>query len=189
MTKNEAAQAVGEPWHKFNQHLLDYRSKAQGKSLRYFIPFEQLTPQAQKNLENRVEEIPDDDVADIVEGILGDISQGSLEGAQGIPLDLDSQLQAATLEKIKVQTKAQREKLERRRTELFNEWSMAFFEAFTEAFTKFKNELIALQLSEEQLSILQKKLSLALQSLKDKLAFLEADYADDDEDKNEDDSL
>ena len=99
MTKNEAAQAVGEPWHKFNKHLLDYRSKAEGKSLRYFIPFEQLTPQAQTNLSSRVEELPSDDVADIVEGILGDISHGSLEGARGIPLDLDSQLQAAQLRK------------------------------------------------------------------------------------------
>ena len=81
------------------------------------------------------------------------------------------------------------EKLERRKTELFSEWSQAFFEAFTEAFTKFKNELIALQLTEEQLSTLQEKLSLALQSLKDKLDFLEQDYANNDDDKNEDDSL
>ena len=181
MTKNEAAQAVGEPWHKFNKHLLDYRSKAEGKSLRYFIPFEQLTPQAQTNLSSRVEELPSDDVADIVEGILGDVT------GQTFAATVEDQLQEARLANVKARTAMLGEKLERRKTELFSEWSQAFFEAFTEAFTKFKNELIALQLTEEQLSTLQEKLSLALQSLKDKLDFLEQDYAKDD--KEEDDLL
>lgn len=181
MTKNEAAQAVGEPWHKFNKHLLDYRSKAEGKSLRYFIPFEQLTPQAQTNLSSRVEELPSDDAADIVEGILGDVS-----GAE-FAVTSEERLREARIANTEARTKMLIEKLERRKTELFNEWSRAFFEAFCEAFTKFKNELIVLQLTEEQLSNLQEKLSLALQSLKDKLDFLEQDYGKDD--KDEDDLL
>lgn len=77
------------------------------------------------------------------------------------------------------------EKLERRKTELFNEWSEAFFTAFSEAFSKFKNELISLQLSEEQLTTLQDKLDFALKSLSDKLAFLEADYVADDKEDDE----
>ena len=176
MTKNEAAQAVGEPWHKFNKHLLDYRSKAEGKSIRYFIPFEQLTPQAQTNLSSRVEELPSDDVADIVEGILGDISHGSLEGARGIPLDLDSQLQAAQLEKTKVQTKALSEKLERHRQEIWNGWSQEFFECFSQAFAKLKNTLVSLQLDEEQLQTLNEALDSALSSMKDKLDFMYNDF-------------
>ena len=176
MTKNEAAQAVGEPWHKFNKHLLDYRSKAEGKSIRYFIPFEQLTPQAQTNLSSRVEELPSDDVADIVEGILGDISHGSLKGAQGIPLDLDSQLQAAQLEKTKVQTKALSEKLERHRQEIWNGWSQEFFECFSQSFAKLKNTFVSLQLDEEQLQTLNEALDSALSSMKDKLDFMYNDF-------------
>lgn len=176
MTKNEAAQAVGEPWHKFNKHLLDYRSKAEGKSIRYFIPFEQLTPQAQTNLSSRVEELPSDDVADIVEGILGDISQGSLEGARGIPLDLDSQLQAAQLDNIKARTKALGEKLQRNRQELWNGWSEEFFECFSQSFAKLKNTLVSLQLDEEQLQTLNEALDSALSSMKDKLDFMYNDF-------------
>lgn len=193
-TKNEASSATGEPWQKFEKHLIDYRSKVVGKSTKYFIPFDQLTEKAQKNLKDRVEDLPDDDVADIVEGILGDISQGSLEGAQGIPLDLDSQIQEATLHKIRAQTRALDERMQRTRKDMFNDWSTAFFTAFQEAFTKVKNELIDLKLSEEQLKTLQEKISQALQTLQVKLDFLEQDFLENgkeiqEDDKTEDDLL
>ena len=185
---NESCSATGRTNYDFQKHSSDYRSKPSpnGKTTLYFIPFSEMTDKAQKNLAARAVDEPDDDVADIVEGILGDVSHGSLEGAMGIPLDLDSQLQAAQLDNIKARTKMLGEKLERRKTELFNEWSEAFFTAFSEAFSKFKNDLISLQLTEEQLTTLQDKLDFALKSLSDKLAFLEADYADD---SKEDDDL
>lgn len=123
----------------------------------------------------RVEE-PDGDAADIVEDILGDISTSSLEGARGIPLDLDSQIQAANLEKTKVQTKALREKLERHRQEIWNSWSEEYFKCFAEAFSKFKNELIALHLTPKQLKVLQDKLESALESLQAKLDFMYNDF-------------
>lgn len=184
-TKNEASSAIGEPWQKLEKHLTDFKSKKDGRYTKYFIPYEMLTEKAKKNMTARFEEVlDDDDAADIVEGILGDVT------GQTFAATVEDQLQEARLANVKARTAMLGEKLERRKTELFSEWSQAFFEAFTEAFTKFKNELIALQLTEEQLSTLQEKLSLALQSLKDKLDFLEQDYAkDDNDDKNEDDSL
>lgn len=81
--------------------MADFKSKPtpNNKSTLYFIPWDELTEKAQKNMVARRVEEPDGDAADIVEDILGDLTAGSLEGARGIPLDLDSQLQAAQLRK------------------------------------------------------------------------------------------
>lgn len=162
--------------------MADFKSKPtpNNKSTLYFIPWDELTDKAQKNMVARRVEEPDGDAADIVEDILGDVS-----GAE-FAVTSEERLREAQIANTEARTRMLSEKLERRKAELFNEWSRAFFEAFCEAFTKFKNELIALHLSEEQLSTLQEKLSLALQSLRDKLDFLEQDYSKKEE---EDDKL
>ena len=172
---------MGEPWQKLEKHLTDFKSRKEGRSTKYFIPCEMLTDKAKANMAARFEEVPDelDDFSKEVEDIIGDVS-----GAE-FAVTSEERLREAQIANTEARTRMLSEKLERRKTELFNEWSQAFFEAFTEAFTKFKNELIALQLSEEQLSTLQEKLSLALQNLKDKLDFLEQDYAKDDNDEDD----
>lgn len=183
LKRSEGSAALGISPYEFDKKATDFKSKPSlnGKATLYFVPASELTDKAQKNMSARFTELPSDDVADIVEGILGDVT------GQTFAATVEDQLQEARLANVKARTAMLGEKLERRKTELFNEWSMAFFEAFAEAFTKFKNELIALQLNEKQLSTLQEKLSLALQSLKDKLDFLETDYGKDD--KEEDDLL
>jgi len=86
--------------HEFQKtYATKLKERKEGKWPEYFLPEEAMNETSRVALANCMEELPDDDVADIVEGILGDISQGSLEGAKGIPLDLDSQLQAAQLRK------------------------------------------------------------------------------------------
>lgn len=192
-TKNEASSAIGEPWQKLEKHLTDFKSKKDGRYTKYFIPYEMLTEKAKKNMTARFEEVlDDDDAADIVEGILGDISHGSLEGARGIPLDLDSQLQAAQLDNIKARTKALGEKLQRNRQELWNGWSQEFFECFSQSFAKLKNTLVSLQLDEEQLQTLNEALDSALSSMKDKLDFMFIDFMENgigNEDITEDDGI
>ena len=181
LSKSKAALATGLTAHDFQKtYATKLKERKEGKWPEYFLPEDNMTDTSKAALADCMEELPSDDVADIVEGILGDVT------GQTFAATVEDQLQEARLANVKARTAMLGEKLERRKTELFSEWSQAFFEAFTEAFTKFKNELIALQLTEEQLSTLQEKLSLALQSLKDKLAFLEQDYADD---KDEDDDL
>lgn len=176
---------MGEPWQKLEKHLTDFKSRKEGRSTKYFIPCEMLTDKAKANMAARFEEVPDelDDFSKEVEDIIGDVS-----GAE-FAVTSEERLREAQIANTEARTRMLSEKLERRKTELFNEWSQAFFEAFSDAFAKFKGELIALQLSEEQLSTLQDKLNLALESLKNKLDFLEQDYANNDDDKNEDDSL
>ena len=182
LSKSKAALATGMTPHDFQKtYATKLKERKEGKWPEYFLPEDNMTDTSKAALADCMEELPSDDVADIVEGILGDVT------GQTFAATVEDQLQEARLANVKARTAMLGEKLERRKTELFSEWSQAFFEAFTEAFTKFKNELIALQLTEKQLSTLQEKLSLALQSLKDKLDFLEQDYAKDD--KEEDDLL
>lgn len=76
-SKAEGYTSIGETWKQFDKHVTDYKSKREGKHTKYFIPTSQMTEKALKNLSSRVEELPDDDVADIVEGILGDVSGAS----------------------------------------------------------------------------------------------------------------
>lgn len=86
--------------HDFQKtYATKLKERKEGKWPEYFLPEEAMIESSRAALADCMEELPSDDVADIVEGILGDISHGSLEGAQGIPLDLDSQLQAAQLRK------------------------------------------------------------------------------------------
>ncbi len=62
-----------------------------------------------------------------------------------------------------------KQQLEEKKQELWAEWNEAFFDTFTEAFSKFKNDLISLHLGEEQLSILTEKLENALKMMQEKL--------------------
>ena len=181
LSKSKAALATGMTPHDFQKtYATKLKERKEGKWPEYFLPEDNMLEASKAALADCIEELPDDDVADIVEGILGDVTGNAFAAT------VEDQLQAAQLDNIKARTKMLTEKLERRKTELFNEWSEAFFTAFSEAFSKFKNDLISLQLTEEQLATLQDKLDFALKSLSDKLAFLEADYADD---KEEDDLL
>lgn len=193
LSKSKAALATGLTPHDFQKtYATKLKERKEGKWPEYFLPEDNMTDTSKAALADCMEELPSDDVADIVEGILGDISQGSLEGARGIPLDLDSQLQAAQLEKIKVQTKALGEKLTRQRQEIWNSWNEEFFPCFAEAFAKVKNRLIELHLDEEQLKILKDSIDLALGSMKTKLDFMYNDWMEnglEKEDNLEDDLL
>lgn len=177
LSKSKAALATGMTAHEFQKtYATKLKERKEGKWPEYFLPEDNMTDTSKAALADCMEELPSDDVADIVEGILGDISHGSLEGAQGIPLDLDSQLQAAQLEKIKVQTKALGEKLTRQRQEIWNSWNEQFFECFSTSFAKVKNRLIELQLNEEQIESFSEAIDNALSSMKDRLDFMYNDW-------------
>ena len=101
-----------------------------------------------------------DDEAQQVEEVLGDITDN--------PSSFD-ELTAARLDNLKARTSLINQKLEEQKERLWAEWNAEFFEVFTEAFAKYKNDLISLHLSEEQLNVLNEKLDGALKIMQDKL--------------------
>ena len=163
---------MGEPWQKLEKHLTDFRSRKEGRSTKYFIPCEMLTDKAKANMAARFEEVSDelDDFSKEVEDIIGDVS-----GAE-FAVTLDDRLREAQLSNLTARTKALGEKMERNRQQIWNSWNEQFFECFTVAFARFKNTLVGLQLSEEQLKSLNEGLDIALASMKDKLDFMYNDF-------------
>ena len=116
-----------------------------------------------------------DDEADQVEEMLGDITY----------TDQGSELVAARLDNLKARTALINEKLTQRKTELFSEWSERFFSIFSDSFAKFKNTWIDLHLTEEQLSLLNERLEIALKSMEDKLAEINTEWLNEDDNDEE----
>lgn len=146
-----------------------------GSRKKYFLT-EDLMPQPSRD-SYADKFIAFDDEAQQVEEVLGDITNIS-----GMTSD---ELNAARLDNLKARTKLIEEKLENRKQELWAEWNEAFFEAFTEAFSKFKNDLISLHLGEEQLSILTEKLENALSLMQDKLDAMWNKFSNDEENEEQ----
>jgi len=151
-------QALKITQGKFDRSLgMTLKWKLVGSRKKYFLTEDKIP----KDLKSNYDLVEFDDEAQQVEEVLGDITNIS-----GMTSD---ELNAARLDNLKARTKLIEEKLENRKQELWAEWNEAFFEAFTEAFSKFKNDLISLHLGEEQLSILTEKLENALSLMQDKL--------------------
>ena len=115
--------------------------------------------------------------------ILGDIT-GSANNVQIDPENVD--LNEARRQEILMRTKYLSQKIEKRRLELFEEWSERFFMIFAKNFGKFKNTLIDLHLDEKQLKKLNENLDFALENMEEGLSDILTDYVNDEEDvKNE----
>jgi len=130
--------------------------KLVGSRKKYFLTEDKIP----KDIKSNYDLVELDDEVQQVEEVLGDINTD---------ISIDDDLKSARLDKLKVETALAQQKLEEQKQGIWNEWNEAFFEAFTEAFSKFKNDLISLHLGEEQLSILTDKLENALSLMQDKL--------------------
>lgn len=153
------------------------------KKLEYFVTEDLLTEVYKKSHKDELIELDDEDESDdIVNDILGDIA-GSNSG-----LTIDSEnadLNEARRQEIIMRTKYLSQKIEKRKLELFEEWSEKFFMIFSKNFAKFKNTLIDLHLEEKQLNKLNENLNFALENMEEGLNEILTDYINEDDVKNE----
>ena len=144
------------------------------KKLEYFVTEDLLTEVYKKSHKDELIELDDEDESDdIVNDILGDIA-GSNSG-----LTIDSEnadLNEARRQEIIMRTKYLSQKIEKRKLELFEEWSEKFFMIFSKNFAKFKNTLIDLHLEEKQLNKLNENLNFALENMEEGLNEILTDY-------------
>ena len=119
------------------------------KKLEYFVNEEFLTEVYKKSHKDELIELDDENESDdIVNDILGDIAGNN----NSLPIDTENvDLNEARRQEIIMRTKYLEQKIEKRRLELFEEWSQRFFQIFSKNFAKFKNTLIDLHLEEKQL--------------------------------------
>lgn len=172
LTKNECLPIFQVTSNKFDQTLGQSCKCKFVKHRKMFFIKESMMPKHFKKIyADKMVELDDD--GQTVEEILGDITALSPSGSN------NDEMNAARLDNIKARTKLIEEKLADRKQELWAEWSEAFFTVFTEAFAKFKNELISLHLNESQISTLNDKLEGALSVMQDKLDAMWINFKED----------
>ena len=118
----------------------------------------------------------------MINDILGDIA-GSANNVQIDPENVD--LNEARRQEVIMRTKYLSQKIEKKKNELFEEWSERFFMIFAKNFAKFKNTLIDLHLEEKQLKKLNENLEFALSNMEDGLSEILNDYVNEEDVKNE----
>jgi len=174
LTQHECQNAMNVSQYQFEK---DWKQKLEAKQVKrrtkFFLPESKMTEKAKKQYKEHL--IAYDEDAMNVESILGDISEDGLS----------DDWKTARLENIRARTKLIEEKLENRKKELWQEWNEAFFETFAEAFAKYKNDLISLHLSEEQLKTLAEKLENALALMHDKLEAMWNKFSNEDMEQEE----
>ena len=151
----------------------------------YFVTEEYLSDIYKKNHADELIELDEEDISDenMINDILGDIA-GSDNNVQIDPENVD--LNEARRQEILMRTKYLSQKIEKKKLELFEEWSERFFQIFSKNFGKFKNTLIDLHLEEKQLKKLNENLDLALENMEEGLNEILNEYINDEDDvKNE----
>lgn len=178
LTRNEIMQSLGIKQSFFDSQLakeLPYKLK--GSRKKYFVGEDRLSQNAKSAYADRF--VDYDDEAAEVEDVLGDVSSGVSGGPS-----LDD-LNAARLDNIKARTALISQKIVDQKREVWEEWNKEYFEIFADAFSKFKNELVSLRLSKDQLEVLKEKLETALSLLKDGLDGMWARYIEDKKEEEE----
>lgn len=180
LNQQDAATAMGITTPTFSKYrvTLKQRSVKRGR-VEYFLPEKMMTAKYRKYYADVMQELDDD--AEEVESILGDVS----DTADILASSPSNELTEAKLDNLKARTALINEKLEQRKTELFSEWSEKFFDVFSNAFARFKNSLVELHLSEEQLNTLTDNLENALKSMNDGIEQINAEWMNEQNEEEE----
>ena len=186
LTQAQAQLATGKPMSLFRAKVmpkLKMKNIPGKKKPLYFLTEEYFTEVYKKNNTEDLIELDEEDINDenMINDILGDIS-GSANIQNGDMLDLNE----ARRKEIIVRTKYLEQKIEKKKNELFEEWSERFFQIFSKNFAKFKNTLIDLHLEEKQLKKLNENLDFALSNMEEGLSEILNEYMNDEEDVKND---
>ena len=182
LTQAQAQLATGKPMSLFRAKVmpkLKMKNIPGKKKPLYFLTEEYFSEVYKKNNTEDLIELDEEDISDenMINDILGDIT-GSTNIQNGDMLDLNE----ARRQEIIVRTKFLEQKIDKKKNELFSEWSERFFMIFSKNFAKFKNTLIDLHLEEKQLKKLNENLDLALANLEEGLNEILNEYMNDEED-------
>ena len=187
LTQAQAQLATGKPMSLFRAKVMPKlkMKKIPGKKKPlYFLTEEYFTEVYKKNNADELIELDDEDTDDenMINDILGDITSNNITNENPENVDLNE----ARRQEILMRTKYLSQKIEKKKLELFEEWSERFFQIFSKNFGKFKNTLIDLHLEEKQLNKLNENLDLALKNMEEGLSDILTDYVNDEEDVKND---
>ena len=137
-----------------------------------------MRPEYQKQYEDKIIEVADDPNVD---DVLTDLNvAGDFDNSLS---NLD--LQEARRQKIIKETEYLSQKITAKKEQLFADWSERFFMVFAKNFAKFKNSLIELHLTKEQMEKLNENLEFALKNMEESLDEIENEYLTGDDENEE----
>lgn len=186
LTQAQAQLATGKPMSLFRAKVMPKlkMKKIPGKKKPlYFLTEEYFTEVYKKNNAEDLIELDDEDIDDenMINNILGDIAGSANNITNENPENVD--LNEARRQEVIMRTKYLSQKIEKKKLELFEEWSERFFQIFSKNFGKFKNTLIDLHLEEKQLKKLNENLDLALENMEEGLNEILNEYINDEDDE------
>lgn len=167
LSQTEAAQVMGLTISQFLGRKKHFKTNGlTNHSKKYYIPIELLPEDfVQQNRDLIVDSEDSSNVLrqlSLAADVGGDISQ----------IDL----QQARRQKILKETEYLSQKITAKKQQLFSQWSEKFYMIFEKNFTKFKNSLIQLQLTDAQVSKLSENLENAIVNLGKCLDDIKSDY-------------
>ena len=185
LTQAQAQLATGKPMSLFRAKVmpkLKMKNIPGKKKPLYFLTEEYFTEVYKKNNAEDLIELDDEDESDdIVNDILDDISVNNISDTSE-----NVDLNEARRQEIIMRTKFLEQKIEKKKNELFEEWSQRFFQIFSKNFAKFKNTLIELHLEDNKLKKLNENLEFALENMEEGLDDILQEHMDE---MNEEESL
>lgn len=158
-TRSNAFYYTGLNGYQLDKLLQKCKRKGEGKKKQWFIPAQYLTQQSKQDLI-----LTEDQSDQILDELAGNVNFDSDDDDPQLA-ELNKQLKKARKDKIQKQTAFLQERLQRRKLELYNQWSERFYQVFADNFGKFKNELINLHLNQQQISSLQQSLDNCLNNM------------------------
>lgn len=158
-SRSNAFYYTGLSSYQLDKLLQKCKRKGQGKKKQWFIPAQYLNEQSKQDL--ILSQQQNDQILD---ELAGNVDFDSDEDDPQMK-QLNKQYKKAKIAKTKKDTEVQQQRLQRRKLELYNQWSERFFQLFADSFGKFKNELINLHLNQEQIASLQQSLDNCLNNM------------------------
>ena len=157
-SRSNAFYYTGLTSYQLDKLLQKCKRKGEGKKKMWFIPAQYLTQQSKQDLILSQEE--NDDILDQLASNVDFNQQDDPELKQ-----LNKEYKKAKIAKTKKDTEVQQQRLERRKMQLYNQWSERFFEVFADSFGRMKNCLVAMHLNEDQIKVFNQTLDNCLENM------------------------
>lgn len=162
-TRSNAFYYTGLNGYQLDKLLQKCKRKGQGKKKQWFVPAQYLTQQSKQDLI-----LTEENEDQFLDQLAANVDFSSDEDDPQMK-QLNKQWKKAKIAKTKKDTAFLEQRLQRRKLELYNQWSERFFEVFVDSFGPLKNNLIALHLNQQQIQSFNKSLDNCIQNMELKL--------------------
>ena len=175
-TRSNAFYYTGLNGYQLDKLLQKCKRKGEGKKKQWFIPAQYLTQQARQDLI-----LTEENEDQFLDQLAANVDFSSDEDEPQMK-QLNKQWKKAKIAKTKKDTAFLEQRLQRRKLELYNQWSERFFEVFADSFGRMKNCLVSMHLNQQQISVFNQTLDNCLNNMQLTLSDIWLEFARGDED-------